>query len=100
LKEEPSDGGLWTVRRLAGAIGCSNGTAVNLSAWKTYAKAKGVGRDRARKPKTVSLTTALEAMHGNADKMLEKLKAEQAEDDEVSPLSNSSRRFVRSRKGL
>ena len=99
LKGRPPKGKRWSLRTLADAIGCSTTLVHGLPAWRTYADEHGLTRKEAAAPKAVSLTPAVLANEGRDDAELQRLIAEQHDEDEGSPLDPApSKRRRRRRK--
>lgn len=96
LKGRPPKGcKRWTTRTLGNAIGCSGSYVRSLPAWRAYYAKHGPKQEGA--PKAVAFTSEVEATVGKPDAALMALIAEQAADDEGSPL-DSTRRGKRPRR--
>jgi hypothetical protein len=81
LKENPSWD--WTVKKLAGKVGCSTGTISNCPAWKAYNER----RDRLREEGTINTVCMSKEMEGvlgtgEKDEVLKQLIAEQEKDQQ------------------
>ena len=91
LKGRPPKGRKrWTTRTLSKVIGCSANFVLKLPAWRAYYADHGPKRKGA--PKAVAFTPELEATVGKPDAALRAMIAEQAADDEGSPLDSTPRR--------
>jgi hypothetical protein len=80
--EALKDPKLRSVRKLAKAIGCSEGLIAQLPAWRAYQdQLKKMDKSKAGGPKAIRLTDAVLASQGQDDPELERLIAEQRADD-------------------
>jgi hypothetical protein len=86
----------WSVRKLAEAIGCSEGLVAKLPAWRTWLDEHKPKRDRA--PKAISATSKVLEAVGEPDSELERLIDEQQSDFEPSPLVSQERKRSRRSK--
>ena len=90
---------LRSVRKLAEAIGCSEGLVAQLPAWRAYQEElERCGEKKVRAPKAVGLTDAVNANAGQDDPELERLIAEHQADFEESPLVSHARKRRRRSK--
>jgi hypothetical protein len=77
-----------TVRELAEAVGCSEGKATMLPAWRALMEMRKK-HARPKKPKAVSLTDNVLATEGKEDEALQRLIEEHEADWEPSPLEEA-----------
>jgi hypothetical protein len=74
-----------TVRELAEAVGCSEGKATMLPAWRALMEKRNE-RAKPKKPRAISLTNSVLATEGHEDEALKRLVEEHEADWEPSPL--------------
>jgi hypothetical protein len=85
-----------SVRKLAKAIGCSDGLASTLPAWTArQEELRRRGKKNGSVPKAVGLTEGVLANKGQDDPELERLIAEHQADYEESPLVSHARKYRR-----